>query len=490
MAHEFRATASCPWPLLSKRDIEESSPSRREGMEYKRELAAMRSVCEVMKKTGAKLKLTRAVATAIVFAHRYYALKSLQQNDRFIIACACLFLAGKVEDEPRALHDIATVCFRQRYNNSPEALKSLKDPQVADTLRESILTAERALLYALGFQFSIDHPQVFIRDTLDRFSAMPEPVGSFWRNFRGNAATISLMQNFINDLYKGTKLVLRFDLRLLGAAAIHLGLATLESKLPTWNHNIVPSIDGKPWYEVAMTRGQPFGSLEGQASPVAVTKELLEEIGKEILALYVTRSNGTESIGSAASEATRSAGEADGPVTPPLEQFQAPTPTGSQGEEQVDMGKVEHPPGHSPLQEGQSLAGALAAAQPGSSAQAGAGLSSTLRPDAAEFVPSADKADPAGPGAAASAQHNGVVRKRTSEAAGLQSCAGPETRSPKAQRSMNGHAGRSPAAEMRPVLVPNGQPECSPGQGTKGAQEAAGLQKALSAQESGEITLS
>ncbi len=50
---------------------------------------------------------------------------------------------------------------------------------------------------------------------------------------------ISLMQNFINDLYKGTKLVLRFDLRLLGAAAIHLGLATLESKLPTWNHNIV-----------------------------------------------------------------------------------------------------------------------------------------------------------------------------------------------------------------------------------------------------------
>ncbi len=141
-------------------------------------------------------------------------------------------------------------------------------------------------------------------------------------------------------------------------------------------------------------------------------------------------------------------------------------------------------------QEGQSLAGATAAAQPGSSAQAGAGLSSTLRPDAAEFVPSADKADPASPSAAASAQQNGVVRKRTSEAAGLQSHAGPETRSPKAQRSMNGHAGRSPAAEMRPLLVPNGQP-VSPSQlGTKAAEEAAGLQKALSAQESGEITLS
>lgn len=39
-------------------------------------------------------------------------------------------------------------------------------------------------------------------------------------------------------------------------------------------------------------------------------------------------------------------------MTPPLEQFQAPTPIGSQGEEQVDMGKVEHPPGLSPLQVG------------------------------------------------------------------------------------------------------------------------------------------
>lgn len=48
-----------------------------------------------------------------------------------------------------------------------------------------------------------------------------------------------LLQNFINDLYKGTKLVLRYDLRLLGATAIHLGLATVHAKLPTWNHEEV-----------------------------------------------------------------------------------------------------------------------------------------------------------------------------------------------------------------------------------------------------------
>lgn len=154
-------------------------------------------------------------------------------------------------------------------------------------------------------------------------------------------------------------------------------------------------------------------------------------------------------------------------------------------------------------QEGQSLAGAPAAAEPGSSAQAGAGLSRPLRPDAAEFFPTAEKAIAAGPGSVAAAPvkpvtgngalspaaQNGVVQKRTLEAAGLQSCASPEARSPKAQRSMDGHAGSS-AAEMRRVLVPNGQPVRSPGQqGDIVAEQAAGLQKALSAKESGEITL-
>ena len=39
-----------------------------------------------------------------------------------------------------------------------------------------------------------------------------------------------------------------------------------------------------------MMKSQPFGDVEG--SPITVTKQLLEEIGKEIMALYVTRSQG------------------------------------------------------------------------------------------------------------------------------------------------------------------------------------------------------
>lgn len=54
----------------------------------------------------------------------------------------------------------------------------------------------------------------------------------------------------------------------------------------------VPEIDGRPWYEVAMMKSQPLSDPESQALPVLISKELLEDIGREIMALYVTRSHG------------------------------------------------------------------------------------------------------------------------------------------------------------------------------------------------------
>ena len=61
-----------------------------------------------------ELKLKFSIPTAQLFLHRYYAVKSMQRNDRFIVGCACLFLAAKVEDEPRALEDVAKWCYKIR----------------------------------------------------------------------------------------------------------------------------------------------------------------------------------------------------------------------------------------------------------------------------------------------------------------------------------------------------------------------------------------
>ena len=48
--------------------------------------------------------------------------------------------------------------------------------------------------------------------------------GLTWLSMHARAQT-QLTYNFINDMLTRTKLVLRYDLRVIGAAAIHLGLS-------------------------------------------------------------------------------------------------------------------------------------------------------------------------------------------------------------------------------------------------------------------------
>ena len=60
------------------------------------------------------LKLHFAVPTAIMFLRRYYSVKAVQENDRFIVVCACVFLAAKCEEEPRNLNDVCYQIFKFR----------------------------------------------------------------------------------------------------------------------------------------------------------------------------------------------------------------------------------------------------------------------------------------------------------------------------------------------------------------------------------------
>ena len=45
-------------------------------------------------------------ATGVVFFHRFFMIQSLKQFDRYVVAAACLLLAGKVEETPKKCKDI------------------------------------------------------------------------------------------------------------------------------------------------------------------------------------------------------------------------------------------------------------------------------------------------------------------------------------------------------------------------------------------------
>ncbi len=65
-----------------------------------------------------------------MFCHRFYALTShtRTENDWHVLAPACLFLAGKVEETPKALRDVVFVVYMLRHRKEPEkAQEALKN---------------------------------------------------------------------------------------------------------------------------------------------------------------------------------------------------------------------------------------------------------------------------------------------------------------------------------------------------------------------------
>lgn len=102
-----------------------------------------------------------APLTAAVLFNRYYSTRSFLSNDRFLIACACLYAAGKIVDSPKSAKDVFAACYRARKSSSPAEPSAAPPPELedrafADAARERLLVAERAVLYAVRFDVDIE----------------------------------------------------------------------------------------------------------------------------------------------------------------------------------------------------------------------------------------------------------------------------------------------------------------------------------------------
>lgn len=94
------------------------------------------------------------VATGVVFFHRFFMLQSFKQFDRWVVAAACLLLAGKVEETPKKCKDILKV------TNS--LLNSQQMAQFGSNPKEELLTHERILLQTIKFDLQLEHPYSYL----------------------------------------------------------------------------------------------------------------------------------------------------------------------------------------------------------------------------------------------------------------------------------------------------------------------------------------
>ncbi|XP_038697402.1 cyclin-T1-4-like isoform X2 [Tripterygium wilfordii] len=228
---------------FSRKEIEESSPSRRDVIDLKKETYFRKSYCTFLQDLGMRLKVPQTIATV------------------------CMFLAGKVEETPRPLKDVIVVSYEIINKKDPAAAQRIKQKEVYEQQKELVLLGERVVLATLGFDLNLHHPYKPLVEAIKKFKVAQN-------------ALAQVAWNFVNDGLR-TSLCLQFKPHHIAAGAIFLAAKFLKVKLPS---------DGeKVWW-------QEFD----------VTPHQLEEVSNQMLELYeqnrVLPSQGSEAEGSAGGE--------------------------------------------------------------------------------------------------------------------------------------------------------------------------------------------
>ncbi|XP_076008570.1 cyclin-T2b [Genypterus blacodes] len=141
---------------LFTREQLDNTPSRRGGVEADRELSYRQQAANLIQDMGQRLNVSQLIInTAIVYMHRFYMIHSFTKFHRNIISQTTLFLAAKVEEQPRKLEHVIKVahaCINPQ--DPPLDTKSNAFHQQAHEL----VTLETVVLQTLGFEITVDHP--------------------------------------------------------------------------------------------------------------------------------------------------------------------------------------------------------------------------------------------------------------------------------------------------------------------------------------------
>ncbi|BFG28735.1 hypothetical protein CerSpe_150090 [Prunus speciosa] len=238
-----------------RKEIEENSPSRQDGIDLKKETYLRKSYCTYLQDLGMRLKVPQlTIATSIIFCHRFFLRQSHAKNDRRTIATVCMFLAGKVEETPRPLKDVILVSYEIIHKKDPKAVQRIKQKEVYEQQKELILLGERVVLGTLGFDLNVLHPYKPLVEAIKKFQVAQN-------------ALAQVAWNFVNDGLR-TSLCLQFKPHHIAAGAIFLAAKFLKVKLPSDGERVW-------WQEFDVTPRQLEGGCP-RFNSVEVSNQMLE----------------------------------------------------------------------------------------------------------------------------------------------------------------------------------------------------------------------
>ncbi|XP_041637576.1 cyclin-T2b [Cheilinus undulatus] len=234
---------STKW-LFSREQLE-NTPSRRCGIEADRELSYRQQAANLIQDIGQRLNVSQLIInTAIVYMHRFYMIHSFTKFHRNIISQTTLFLAAKVEEQPRKLEHvikIAHACI-----NPQEPALDTKSNAFQQQAQE-LVALETIVLQTLGFEITVDHPHTDV-----------VRCSQLVRASKDLAQTSYFMAT--NSLHL-TTFCLQYRPTVVACVCIHLACKWSNWEIPV-------STDGKHWWEYVDR---------------TVTLQLLDELTHEFL---------------------------------------------------------------------------------------------------------------------------------------------------------------------------------------------------------------
>ncbi|XP_056145288.1 cyclin-T2a [Lampris incognitus] len=223
----------------------ENTPSRRCGIEPDRELSYRQQSANLIQDMGQRLNVSQlTINTAIVYMHRFYMHHSFTKLHRNIISPTTLFLAAKVEEQPRKLEHVIKVAHA--CLNAKEPPLDTKSNAYLQQAQELVIL-ETIVLQTLGFEITIEHPHTDV-----------VKCSQLVRASKDLAQTSYFMAT--NSLHL-TTFCLQYKPTVIACVCIHLAC-----KWSNWQISV--STDGKPWWQYVDN---------------SVTLELLNELTHEFL---------------------------------------------------------------------------------------------------------------------------------------------------------------------------------------------------------------
>ncbi|KAI6014986.1 cyclin-like protein [Pisolithus orientalis] len=258
------------------------------------------SITRLGKKLGFR---QRVIATAIVFFRRFYLKNSYCETDPFIVIAACCYVAGKAEESPSHIKNIATEA-RFLFSQQPYWVKNFPVDNSKLAEMEFYLVAD------LECDLTVFHPYRTLMSLCQKEGSSESQTEAgevgvgiddgprYWGTGEGHLElpdeALQLAWSIINDMYR-SDLCLLYPPHLLAITALYLTLAlhTPTKELIMQKSQFSPSDDShiSPRRSSRQVSSSLFGSKKppdfiGFFAGLNVSMPLIATIAQEMISLY------------------------------------------------------------------------------------------------------------------------------------------------------------------------------------------------------------